>query len=158
MCSGPQEPVPLLPAPSMGRVRDRLSRPGTTRSLTLIELPSGVADDDFCYITTTGRVTGHAHTIEIWFALEGATIYVLNGSGEASDTVRNLRAEPRAVIRLRERAYEVVARLDLDADEDRVARTLVFEKYQPRNRGGLEGWRETALPVAFDLMGTRGQS
>jgi hypothetical protein len=24
----------------------------------------------FCYLTTTGRRTGRAHTIEIWFALD----------------------------------------------------------------------------------------
>ena len=38
-----------------------------------------------------------------------------------------------------------------DPTEERRARTLVFEKYQPRNQGNLEGWRESALPVAFDL-------
>jgi hypothetical protein len=134
------------------RVSGHTSRGTRTRSLTLIELPSGVANDDFCYITSTGRVTGDQHTIEIWFALWDTTVYVLNGSGEESDTVRNLRADPRATVRLRERTFDASARLDLDADEDHVARTLVFEKYQPRNRGGLEGWRETALPVAFDLL------
>jgi hypothetical protein len=33
-------------------------------------------DDDasqaFCYLTTTGRVSGRPHTIEIWFARRGA--------------------------------------------------------------------------------------
>lgn len=37
------------------------------------------------------------------------------------------------------------------ADEERRARTLVFEKYQPRNNGSLQGWREAALPVAVEL-------
>ncbi len=27
-----------------------------------------LADEDFCYLTTTGRISGRAHTIEIWFA------------------------------------------------------------------------------------------
>ena len=31
------------------------------------------ADDDFCYLTTTGRVTGEPHEIEIWFAVDGDT-------------------------------------------------------------------------------------
>jgi hypothetical protein len=35
-------------------------------------------------------------------------------------------------------------------NEDRRARTLVFEKYAPRN-ADLEGWRERALPVALDV-------
>jgi hypothetical protein len=38
-----------------------------------------------------------------------------------------------------------------DADEDPHARTVVFDKYQPRNAGELVSWRERALPVALDL-------
>ena len=33
-------------------------------------------DKDFCYLTTTGRVSGRQHTIEIWFALEGKILYM----------------------------------------------------------------------------------
>jgi hypothetical protein len=32
--------------------------------------PRDLADEEFCYLTTTGRVTGRPHEIEIWFALE----------------------------------------------------------------------------------------
>ena len=31
-----------------------------------------LAGETYCYLTTTGRVTGKPHTIEIWFALEQA--------------------------------------------------------------------------------------
>src|SRR6185312_13518616 len=37
------------------------------------------ADLDYCYITTTGRRSGKPHTIEIWFALDGRTLYLLAG-------------------------------------------------------------------------------
>jgi hypothetical protein len=36
--------------------------------------PQQFTDDDFCYLTTTGRVTGRSQTIEIWFALDGDTL------------------------------------------------------------------------------------
>ncbi len=42
-------------------------------------------DDDFCYLTTRGRVSGRPHEIEIWFALEGRTLYLLSG-GDARCT------------------------------------------------------------------------
>jgi hypothetical protein len=42
-------------------------------------------------------------------------------------------------------------RVVTDPHEDRHARTVVFEKYQPRNDGELVTWRERALPVAVDL-------
>ena len=28
------------------------------------------ADEDYCYLTTTGRISGRPREIEIWFALE----------------------------------------------------------------------------------------
>jgi hypothetical protein len=33
-----------------------------------------VADDDYCYLTTTGRRTARPHRIEIWYATEGDTL------------------------------------------------------------------------------------
>jgi deazaflavin-dependent oxidoreductase (nitroreductase family) len=108
-------------------------------------------DDDFCYLTTRGRVSGQSHEIEIWFALGGTTLYFLAGAGEASDWVRNLRADSAVTVKVRDVAYRAVARVVTGADEDRRARDLVFEKYQPRNRGELVTWRERALPVAADV-------
>ena len=52
-------------------------------------------DDDYCYLTTRGRVTGNDHEIEIWYARDGDTLYLLAGAGDASDWVRNLQADPR---------------------------------------------------------------
>ena len=111
------------------------------------------ADDDFGYLTTRGRRTGEPHKIEIWFAADGDTLYLLAGARDRSDWVRNLRAEPAVTFRVRDITYPGTGRVIADAAEERRARTLVFDKYQPRNRGSLEGWRESALPVAIDLAG-----
>jgi deazaflavin-dependent oxidoreductase (nitroreductase family) len=120
----------------------------------LVEL-AGHADDDFCYLTTRGRVTGQPHEIEIWFALDGARIYLLAGGGTSSDWVRNLQAEPAVTVRIGATTYAGTARVvDPATDEDEHARTLVFDKFQPRS-GGLERWRATALPVAIELVETQ---
>jgi len=114
----------------------------------------GAADDDFCYLTTRGRVSGHPHEIEIWFALDsasGTTLYLLAGAGDASDWVRNLQAEPAVTVRVRDVTYAARARVITDSVEDERARTLVFDKYQPRNSGELVTWRARALPVALDV-------
>ena len=113
------------------------------------------ADEDFCYLTTRGRVTGQPHDIEIWFANKHDTLYMLSGGGHRSDWVRNLRTDPAVTVRIRETTYDATARVIDDAAEDRRARTLVFDKYQPRNKGSLEGWRESALPIAIDLVSER---
>ncbi|MGZ4132527.1 MAG: nitroreductase/quinone reductase family protein, partial [Actinomycetota bacterium] len=54
----------------------------------------------YCYLTTTGRVTGRPHRIEIWFALSGGIVYVLAGDRERSDWVRNLLASPEVLLEL----------------------------------------------------------
>lgn len=111
--------------------------------------------DDFCHLTTTGRRTGRSHEIEIWYARAGDTLYLLAGGGRTSDWVRNLEADHRVEVRIGERTRPGVARI-LDgpdvADEAETARTLVFDKYQPRYDGDLLEWRARSLPVAVDLL------
>ena len=110
-------------------------------------------DDDFCYLTTRGRVSGRPHEIEIWFALDGRTLYLLSGGGERSDWVRNLRAERAVTVRLRDTTYDATARVVEGGDESERGRGLVFEKYQPRYSGSLERWRRESLLVAIDVPG-----
>jgi hypothetical protein len=54
-----------------------------------------LAREPFCYLTTTGRRSGLDHTIEIWFALDQTTLYMLAGGREKSDWVRNARQTPQ---------------------------------------------------------------
>lgn len=110
-----------------------------------------LAEEDYCYLTTTGRVTGKPHTIEIWFALEGSTLYMLSGGGERADWVKNIRRSPEATVRVRGSEFQGRGRF-VDGMEDELARRLLFEKYQPRTGGDLTRWRGSALPVAVDLL------
>jgi deazaflavin-dependent oxidoreductase (nitroreductase family) len=114
----------------------------------------------FCYLTTTGRVSGRPHTIEIWFALQDRTLYLLSGGGDRSDWVRNLRTRPEVTVRLGRRdGPELAGRarlVEASSDEDELARDLVTDKYQPTYDGDLSGWRRSALPVAVDLASPAG--
>lgn len=102
-------------------------------------------------LTTVGRVTGRSHTIEIWFAHQEETIYLLSGGGDRSDWVRNLVRTPEVSIRAGGEEYPGLGRVVVDADEDRVARDAVYAKYAENYGGDLTGWRESALPIAVDL-------
>ena len=106
---------------------------------------------DYAYVTTTGRRTGRAHEIEIWFAAAGDTLYLLSGDGERSDWVRNLIADPRVTVRVESEEVPAKARTVEDPEEDGRARRLLLEKYEPRYRGSLERWGLTATPVALVL-------
>ena len=112
---------------------------------------AAAADADFCYLTTRGRVSGRPHEIEIWFALDGRTLYLLSGGGDRSDWVRNLRADPSVTVRLRDTRYAAAARVVEAGAESERGRGLVFEKYQPRYDGSLERWRRESLLVALDV-------
>ena len=110
-------------------------------------------DHSFCYLMTTGRVTGRPHEIEIWFSLvpEKHTLYMLSGGGDRSDWVKNLRRNPEVTVRIAEGHFAGLAREARDAEEDELARRLLVEKYESRP-GSLENWRRRALPVVVDLM------
>jgi hypothetical protein len=109
---------------------------------------------DYCYITTTGRVTGRPHQVEIWFGLDGRTLYVLAGSRHDADFVRNAIKQPQVTVRIGSREateIQATARVVKGGDEDALGRKLLLEKYSPGYDGSLDAWGRTALVVAFDL-------
>ena len=113
-----------------------------------------LANEDFCYLTTTGRRSGRPHTIEIWFALKGNTLYMLSGGRDKADWVRNIQQHPDVQVRIGDSTFNRRARLlsaDTDAQEDALAREIVYNKYTARGEDDLLDWSRTSLPVAVDL-------
>ncbi len=110
-----------------------------------------LADEPFCYITTSGRVTRRPHEIEIWFGMSDSTIYMLSGGGEGSDWVRNIAKTAEVAVRIGGRKFRGAGRIVRDPTEDALARRLLLEKYSPTYSGDLTDWGRTAMPVAIDL-------
>jgi deazaflavin-dependent oxidoreductase (nitroreductase family) len=109
-------------------------------------------DEQFCYLTTTGRKTGRPHTIEIWFGGDGDTLYMLSGGGDRSDWVKNLVRGPKVRVRVGGQERDASARVVEDPDEDGKARRLLASKYQGwRDGQPLSSWARTALPVAIEV-------
>lgn len=50
--------------------------------------------EQFLYLTTTGRVTGNPHTIEIWYVDYANCYYLCSEYPEKSDWVRNVKRKP----------------------------------------------------------------
>jgi deazaflavin-dependent oxidoreductase (nitroreductase family) len=121
----------------------------------LTSLLSQLGREDYCYLTTTGRVTGRPHEIEIWFGLQGNTLYLLSGNSN-SDWSKNLRKHPAVTVRIGEHTFQGMARLVQEPAEDHTARYLLAEKYQEWEAGRtLSEWARTALPVAIDVTSAR---
>jgi deazaflavin-dependent oxidoreductase (nitroreductase family) len=123
----------------------------TNRSTDRVVSWSQLASEQYCYLTTIGRVTGRPHRIEIWFAIEQETLYMLSGGGDRSDWVKNLRRAPVVTVEIRSYAFEGRARIVTDPTEDERARALVHDKYAPAYRGDLTNWRQSALSIAVDV-------
>ncbi|MGH2451125.1 MAG: nitroreductase family deazaflavin-dependent oxidoreductase [Candidatus Limnocylindria bacterium] len=116
-----------------------------------------LADEDFCYLTTTGRVSGRPHTIEIWFGLRDGVLYLLSGGGDRADWVKNIRRSGAVRLKVGSRSLEARARvLRAGTDEDALARRILDEKYMGWREGRkLSSWARGALPVAIDLPRSR---
>src|SRR5215217_2673027 len=97
----------------------------TPEEARLMEIPSV----QNCYLETTGRVTGQPHTIEIWYAARGTTIYLLSGGGDRSDWVKNLQKEPRVRVRIDGRTFAGTGAVIAGMDEEQTARETVVAKY-----------------------------
>ncbi len=112
------------------------------------------AEADFCYLTTTGRISGKAHTIEIWFALHEQTVYLLSGGRKKSDWIKNSLRTPDVQVKINATQFVGKARLVATPEEDALARQLVLKKYTPRDSDDLTEWSRTSLPLAIDLIRT----
>jgi deazaflavin-dependent oxidoreductase (nitroreductase family) len=116
-------------------------------------LLSNLSAEEYCYLTTTGRVTGKPHEIEIWFVVHDNTLYLLAGGKHESDWVRNLIKIPSVTVRIASHTLAGAARIVTDETEEMKARTTMAEKYQEWEEGRtLSHWARTALPVAIDIQ------
>ena len=127
-------------------------QPGGNPRDELVKHLASLKGEDYCYLTTTGRVTGRPHEIEIWFGLQDATLYLLAGGRDKSDWVKNALKNPAVIVRLKGQVFNASARLVRETEEEKVARDLLADKYQERETdGSWSEWARTALPVAIDL-------
>ena len=78
----------------------------------------------FLYLTTTGRRTGLAREIEIWFTELGGHFYIIAEHGERANWVRNIQANPHVHVRVGDRRFEGTARLVVDEREPELARAV----------------------------------
>jgi deazaflavin-dependent oxidoreductase (nitroreductase family) len=74
----------------------------------------------YLYLTTTGRVTGQAREIEIWFAEHGGHFYLV-AERERSNWVRNIRSQPQVKVRIGDAEFNAIARVVHNDREPRLA-------------------------------------
>ncbi len=118
----------------------------------LPDILSELSREDYCYLTTTGRKSGLAREIEIWFGINGNSLYLLSGGGDQSQWVKNLLANPNVTVRIAKHNFNGVARIVSEENEETVARHMLAGKYQGWKEGKpLSDWGRTALVIGIDL-------
>ena len=81
------------------------------KSDDLEKLLSQLSKEDYCYLTTTGRKSGLPREIEIWFGINGNSLYLLSGGGNQSQWVKNLLANPNVTVRIAKHNFNGLARI-----------------------------------------------
>ncbi len=121
-------------------------------NLDLTKLFSQLSKEDYCYLTTTGRKSGLPHEIEIWFGVNGNSIYLLSGGGDKSHWVKNLQTDPNVTVRIAKKTFNGIARIVTEEKEEIMARHRLAGKYQDwKADQPLSDWGRTALVVGIEL-------
>jgi deazaflavin-dependent oxidoreductase (nitroreductase family) len=110
-----------------------------------------LADTEYCYLTTTGRHSGRAHRIEIWFVAHNDGAYLLRNSAGA-DWYRNLVADPAVQLEIageqRSTSGQPVAAEDPAGAVVRAAMVAKYQAGYPQE--DLTDWSETATLVRVE--------
>lgn len=117
-----------------------------------MHLDSSLDQEDYCYLTTRGRVSGKPHTIEIWFTILDGVLYMLSGGRDRSDWVLNLQSEPAVQLRIGDRRWDATARVAEERRADDHIRKAVADKYRGRGSTDLDEWERRAMPIAVEAQ------
>ena len=90
------------------------------------------AEPEYLYLTTTGRRTGTAREIEIWFTRDADRYYLVSELRQRAQWVRNVLAEPRVQWRVGTATFLGRARVlgePADGEQVRAAQARSRAKY-----------------------------
>ena len=83
----------------------------------------------FMVLTTRGRVTGMARKAPLWYVRQGNIVYCLSGWGSSSDWLKNLKANPSALVKIGKERWETRGELIQDPQEGERVLSMFLKKY-----------------------------
>ncbi len=119
----------------------------------MIEFALGADTQPYVWLTTVGRRSGEPRMVELWFGLDGSTIYFLAGGGEMTHWVQNALANREVRLRMAGRGYMGRARVpEPGSEEESRARRMLAAKYQGWREGQrLSSWATRSFCLAVEL-------
>lgn len=88
---------------------------------------------EFLYLTTTGRITGQPHEIEIWFVPYQGCYYLCAGQREQTHWVQNIRQNAAVTFWVEGQTYQGMGRPIDNTAEPEIAEAVIAllnAKYQ----------------------------
>lgn len=120
------------------------------------DLVSALEQARYLEVVTTGRRSGRAHQVVVWFGFRDGAVYVLahaRDHGRGTDWYRNLVAAGGATVRAgRRRARVVPVPFPPGADPHRFTVALLESKY---GAGAVDTWYDPALRIPVRALITR---
>ncbi len=104
--------------------------------MTDAELTDALSGAEELEVLTTGRHSGTAHSVRVWFAYDGEVIWLR--TDRAADWLRNLEREPRC--RIRVGTIERAARREPVVDEGAALRHIVDLWREKYGREWVSDW------------------
>jgi hypothetical protein len=88
----------------------------------------GLSREKFIYLSTTGRITGKTHTVELWFASRKGKVY-LSHEGEPTDWMKNIQKNPDVEYKIGGKSYFGKGRVFEKGPEFENGKLALYEKY-----------------------------
>jgi deazaflavin-dependent oxidoreductase (nitroreductase family) len=106
-----------------------------------------IESEKFAYLTTTGRKSGKAHTVELWFSIASEKIF-LSHEGEYTDWMRNLARHHRVRIRIGKLTLDADAVILDNGESKELGKRSLYEKYYgPAPKATIDDWFELSTIV-----------
>ena len=112
-----------------------------------------VGSAKFIHLTSTGRITGKPHTVELWFVVNDGRVY-LSHEGEETDWMRNIKKNPKVIFEIGEKDFTGTARyLDDLENEAWTAKVALYEKYYGKaSKEAIGDWFSLSKLILIDAV------
>jgi deazaflavin-dependent oxidoreductase (nitroreductase family) len=111
-----------------------------------------IGNEKFIYLTTFGRKTGKAHTVELWFASHNGRIF-LSHEGKHTDWMKNLKSNKRVSVRIDSLKFDANARITGNGESREVGKRALYEKYYgPASKETIDDWFELSTVIELTLL------
>ena len=100
-----------------------------------------VAAQKFIHLTTRGRKSGNAHTVELWFAVRNGRVY-LSHEGKETDWIKNIKRNGQVSFEIGGKNFSGRVRyLEHGTDDAWTGKVVLYEKYYGKaTREVIQDW------------------